>query len=124
MSEKRKALVAEDNPDHQSQFKMWLEDLGWEVTTAGSIEEGESKLGTSFDLFVLDIRFAEKDDGFRLAGKIRKDNKTTPIIFVSVLGYQGTPDKISKYSPSAFLGKPFTKKSLNDYIQKFFTDEC
>jgi len=100
-------LVVEDDRDLNGIVTAYLKASGYKVTSCFDGEEGlNSFLSHNFDMVVSDIMMP-KMDGFELAEKIRFENDTIPLIFMTA-----KDDK-----PSKQLGY---KLGIDDYIVKPF----
>lgn len=100
-------LVVEDDRDLNGIVTAYLKACGYKVTSCFDGEEGlNSFLSHNFDMVVSDIMMP-KMDGFELAKKIRFENDTIPLIFMTA-----KDDK-----PSKQLGY---KLGIDDYIVKPF----
>lgn len=100
-------LVVEDDRDLNGIVTAYLKASGYKVTSCFDGEEGfNSFIGHNFDMVVSDIMMP-KMDGFELAEKIRFENTTIPLIFMTA-----KDDK-----PSKQLGY---KLGIDDYIVKPF----
>ncbi|MEI6149271.1 MAG: response regulator [bacterium] len=84
MSEKRKILVTDDDPDVAEQLRMILTGQGYEVASAASHKEAEELLmGFQPDLAIVDLMMEQPDSGFVLCHQIRKLYPETPIILLT-----------------------------------------
>ena len=92
MSIKARILFVEDHEDTRQLIEMWLGMAGYAVETADSVAGGlELARGKSFDLYLLDSRFAD-GTGKELCERLREFDEVTPIIF-----YSGeTPEQLRK----------------------------
>ena len=82
--ETKKILIADDDQDILFQMELFVKKMGFEVETAESQKEAESKL-ESFnpDLCIFDLMMENKDSGFILSYKSKKKNPNVPIIIIS-----------------------------------------
>ncbi len=110
-------LVVDDNPDWQSTLKGILQEGGYQVRTAGSINVAQNELASSrFDLALLDIRLDESneedDAGITLAEEIGVHWPDVKVIFVT--GYAN-----EEYVRKAMEPNNKSKKRLAvNFIQK------
>ena len=89
MSEKRKILVADDDPDVVEQLSVVLAGLGYEVAPAASHKEAEEVLMSIHpDLAIVDLMMEQPDSGFVLCHQIRKLYPETPIILLTAVTAQ------------------------------------
>ena len=89
MSKAIKILVVDDDPDIADQRSILLKPEGYEVTVAGSQEEGEQALLTCQpDLAIVDLMMEEKDSGFILCHEVKKLFPETPVILLTAVTAQ------------------------------------
>jgi CheY-like chemotaxis protein len=80
---KPRILFVDDHEDTRLVIITWLGVLGYEVRAAESAVEGlKMARNESFDLYLLDSRFAD-GTGRELCEKLREFDPDTPIIFYS-----------------------------------------
>ncbi len=86
MSQVKKVLLADDDPDILEQVAMTLQSEGYEVETANGQEEAEEKL-LSFvpDIAVIDLMMEHMDSGFVLCYNIKKLYPGTPVIILTAV---------------------------------------
>jgi DNA-binding response OmpR family regulator len=83
MSGKSRVLFVEDHGDTRDLVAMWLTVAGYEVETADGVAAAlELARGRSFDLYLLDSRFAD-GSGRELCERLREFDGETPIVFYS-----------------------------------------
>jgi CheY-like chemotaxis protein len=83
LSEAPRILFVDDHEDTRYLITYLLGAWGYEVAAVQSVEEGLALARTrSFDLYLLDSRFAD-GSGTELCEGIREFDTTTPIIFYS-----------------------------------------
>lgn len=83
MSNRPRILFVEDHEDTRLLVRALLDAQGYDLTTAGSCEEGLRLAKTrSFDLLLLDYKFAD-GTGKELCERIREFDSDTPILFFS-----------------------------------------
>lgn len=101
----KKALIIEDDPDIANLIMLNLNDFGINSSVeADGLRALEIAKIPGFDIILLDVMLPNLD-GFSLCKKIRQDNLTTPILFLSsrseeidrVLGLEiGADDYVTK----------------------------
>jgi len=82
----KKILLVDDDPAFNEINRTILESAGYEVEEALTASEALEKLaGQTFDLLILDLMMEEKDAGFKVAYKIRSDEKlkSMPILMLT-----------------------------------------
>lgn len=130
MSEKRKILIVDDDPDILSQMRVILEANNYTVYTCDNSRE-------AFDIFeevkpdavASDLMMEEMDSGFMLTYKIKKTEhgKKIPVILLTsatyVTGYKFdafTQEEKDWLKCDAVLNKPISVEELMKQIESFF----
>lgn len=109
---KAKLLIAEDDRNLSLVIKDYLTMEGYDVTLCyDGISAWDRFNSAPFDLCILDIMMPELD-GFELAGKIRQQNGSIPILFLTARTAQD--DKIRGFKTGAddYIVKPFSIEEL------------
>jgi CheY-like chemotaxis protein len=122
---KTKVLIIDDDPDFTESTRLVLQSGGYDVVSAGGVEEGLQRLGQEDpDLIILDMMMEGKGAGFILSRKIRKDArfKKTPILMLTGMREQTGfffPDKAKdpQFLPvDEFAEKPIKPKDLLEKV--------
>lgn len=121
MSDKKKILVIDDDPDIVTFITTLLEDNGYETISAADGEEGCLKtISERPDLICLDITMPEKS-GVKYYREIRGDAelKSTPIVIVTGVAAEfqrfiSTRKQVPP--PDGYIPKPIDKQALLDTI--------
>lgn len=116
MSEQRRVLVVDDEPDLLYAVKLYLEDEGYIVFTAMNGFEALDILKERIpDVIVLDVMMPELD-GFETLKQIR-DTSTVPVIMLTAKGEEA--DKVRGLGLGAddYVTKPFSQRELLSRIQ-------
>ncbi|HLH72097.1 MAG TPA: response regulator transcription factor [Chloroflexota bacterium] len=116
MTEQRRVLVADDEPDLLYAVKLYLEDEGYLVFTAVNGYEALDLLKERLpDVVVLDVMMPEPD-GFETLKQIREFS-TVPVIMLTAKGEEA--DKVRGLSLGAddYVTKPFSQRELLSRIQ-------
>jgi two-component system nitrogen regulation response regulator NtrX len=121
MNSKPSLLVVDDIKDWQITIGGVLRDNGYDVATAGSMDEAIVLLDNNdYALALLDLRLDETDegnvDGLKLAEIIRKRWPKVKIVIVT--GY-GTPDILHRTMEPGADGR----RLAEDYLPKDNTDK-
>ena len=112
MTNDKKILIIEDDPDIVDLVEIHIKDIGFELVHAKDGQIGLQKaLEQNYKLIILDIMLP-KLDGIEVCKRIREENKYTPILmltakyeeFDKVLGLELGADD--------YLTKPFSIKEL------------
>ena len=120
MSDKKKIIVVDDDPDLVTFMTSLLEDNGYVTSSAGDGQEGIDKVRSDRpDLIVLDITMPEKS-GVKFYREVREDDglKTIPVVMVT--GVTGGFEKFISTRrqvppPDAYFSKPVNQK---DFLEK------
>nr|MBP3598013.1 response regulator transcription factor [Eubacterium sp.] len=114
--QKRNILIIDDDEDLSFIISEMLENYGYEVSCAASIEEGFECLGKmTYHLILLDINLPD-GTGFELCQELRKVS-TVPVLFASARTDEN--DRISGFEMGGddYLPKPYSMKELLVRIQ-------
>ncbi len=112
VSNNKKILLVEDDPNFGSILKDYLMMNDFDVTLAKNGMEGFEKFKKdTFDLCILDVMMPYKD-GFTLAREIRDKNKEIPIIFLTAKTMKEDVLKGYKVGADVYLNKPFDSEVL------------
>lgn len=110
------ALLVEDEPQIRRFVRAALEEEGWHVHEAATVQRGLSDAGTrSPDLIILDLGLPD-GDGIDFIGDIRKWS-SVPVIVLSAR--TGEVDKINALDAGAddYLTKPFSVGELQARVR-------
>lgn len=84
--EKKKILIADDDPDQIFLVSHHLKKWGYEVIAVESREEAERYLASECpDMAILDLMMEEEDSGFILAYRIKQCSPDVPVIIVTAV---------------------------------------
>ena len=112
MSDAKRILLVEDDPNFGIVLKDYLGLNGFDVTLAKNGMEGFDKYKKgAFDACILDVMMPFKD-GFTLAKEIREDNAFIPIIFLTAKSLKEDVLKGYKSGADDYLNKPFDSEVL------------
>ncbi|MHC4078227.1 MAG: response regulator [Planctomycetota bacterium] len=123
MSDSKRILVIDDEPDFVTFITVFLEDNGYAVVSAKDGAEGIDKARSEKpDLILLDITMPEKS-GVRLYRELHGDDdlKKIPVIMVTGVAIEfkkfiGSRKQVPP--PDAYIQKPVDKQELLDSIAK------
>ncbi|MBI2393393.1 MAG: response regulator [Deltaproteobacteria bacterium] len=107
---KTRALIVDDSSSVRLDLQRALERHEFQITTAGSIGEGEAALrGHTFELFVIDGHLPD-GEGLELVRRIRLQSATThvPIIAISSDADIGRRISFVQLGATEFIGKPYS----------------
>ena len=124
MSEKKRILVVDDEPDFCSIVQMNLEKEGFEVEIAYSGPEGLEKVSANPpDAIVLDIMMPEMD-GYQVCKKLKADEKYAdiPIILLTAVASHVPSTRYSHYDGMSteaddYIAKPASAEEITESIK-------
>jgi DNA-binding response OmpR family regulator len=120
MNEKKKILLVEDDKNLGSVLKDFLSIKNYDVTLAEDGLRGKKEYDRSkFALIILDVMMPGKD-GFTLAEEIRKNDKHTPIIFLTAKSMSEDRIRGLKLGGDDYITKPFSSEELFLRIENIF----
>ena len=107
-------LLVDDEPGLRTAVQAYLQDEGFEVTTAVDGEEGWQKAQQMLpDLIITDVMMP-RCDGYGLLKRVREDERLggTPVIFLTAKGM--TVDRTQGYQAGVddYISKPFDPDEL------------
>ena len=112
MSEKKRILIVEDEPDYASIVQGYLEKEGFEVDIAYNGVEGlEKVVANPPDAVLLDVMMPEKD-GYKLCKELKRDPRYAgiPVILLTAVGDHVTTTRYSHHEGMS--------TEADDYIEK------
>ena len=124
MSEKKRILVVDDEPDFVSIVKKNLEKAGFDVEVAYDGVEGMEKVQANPpDAIVLDVMMPEKD-GYQVCSELKRDEKYTdiPILLLTAVADHVSSTRYSHYDGMSteaddYLPKPASAEDILDSVQ-------
>ncbi|MEB3333251.1 MAG: response regulator transcription factor [Synechococcaceae cyanobacterium] len=112
-------LLVDDEPGLRSAVKAYLEDEGFQVTTANDGEEGWTVAQELLPDVVISDVMMPRLDGYGLLRRLRSDERLggTPVIFLTAKGM--TADRIAGFNAGAddYIPKPFDPDELVARVQ-------
>ncbi|MBN1973138.1 MAG: response regulator transcription factor [Sedimentisphaerales bacterium] len=88
--EKATVLIVDDDPDITEAMTVILEQKGYVVNSAGSIEQAmESLQKQRSDIIILDVMMDTPQDGFILSRQLKQDEKYQNIPILMLTSVQG-----------------------------------
>jgi DNA-binding NtrC family response regulator len=112
-------LIVDDEVDVLDFLKIYLTGMGWEVTTASTIDEAFKALESSyFFLVITDIAMPEMD-GHEFIMKLRERTFPSEVALMTGFGYnpKHTLVKIFKTVKYPCLFKPFNRVKVAETVQ-------
>jgi CheY-like chemotaxis protein len=86
MTEKKRLLIVDDDPDFAGAIKAILDTAGYETEVTHNPDDGwEALKKGSYDLLLLDIMMGRGAEGVMMARKIRKDEelREMPVLIIT-----------------------------------------
>ena len=126
MSESKRILVADDDPDVIEQLALTLESNGYSVVAAGSQEEGEEALMAGRpDLAIIDLMMEHQDSGFVLCHELKRLFPDVPVIILTAVkaatGMSFVPESQEEQSwvrAESILDKPVRPERLMAEVRR------
>jgi two-component system, OmpR family, response regulator len=124
MSDKKRILIVDDDIDFLANMKIRLEAAGYDVATADSEQSAMQSLEDQApDLAILDLMMEHMDSGFKLAYRIKKQDKKIPVVMVTGVTNEtgmmfgaATNGERSWIHADVVLDKPIRYEQLNREI--------
>jgi len=114
-------LVAEDDPDNQTLFKVLLKKTGCQFTIVSDGQEALDKIkAENFDLVLMDMQMSNMN-GFDATIAIRDAGIKVPIIAVTAFAMTGDSKKCLAVGCNGYLAKPIDITKLNKTIEQYMT---
>ena len=110
--DKPNLLIVEDDPNLGQILQEYLQVKGFDTQLAQDGEKGlQAYRQQSFDLCLLDVMLPLKD-GFTLAEEIRRQDKETPIIFLTAKSLKEDTLHGLRLGADDYITKPFSLEEL------------
>jgi len=124
MSEKKRILIVDDEPDFVSIVKKNLEKAGFDVEVAYDGVEGIEKVTANPpDAIVLDVMMPEKD-GYKVCAELKSDEKYSdiPILLLTAVADHVSSTRYSHYDGMSteaddYLPKPASAEDILDSVK-------
>jgi DNA-binding response OmpR family regulator len=106
-----KILIVDDGKNICEILEFNLSNEGYEIECAYSAEEALKKLTPDYSLILLDVMMGGMS-GYKMAEKLRKENNSIPIIFLTAKDTEN--DMLTGFSVGAddYISKPFSIKEV------------
>ncbi|MBU0572863.1 MAG: response regulator [Candidatus Margulisiibacteriota bacterium] len=117
---KKKILLADDEPEVLDMLKIRLQPLGFDLLCAANGQEALDIAKKELpDIAVLDIMMP-KMDGYDVCRNMKADKKTShiPVIFLTVLGDPEEKEAGLEAGAEAFIQKPYEPSVFIEEIKK------
>lgn len=119
----RRVLIVDDEEDVLEFLRIFLGSLGWDVTAAGTPEEGLDALeARAYFLALTDIAMPDMD-GYELCQLLRERDFLCEVALMTGFGYnpKHTLVKIRKSMQPYFFFKPFNRIKVSEGVQLAWT---
>jgi len=111
-----RVLVVDDEVEICLLVTQYLKKLGYDTSFCLSIAEAAEKIeAIPYDLLFVDLNLRD-GSGYDLLKTLHKSQRATKVIVISA--YDSERQKALQRGASFFLAKPFTKKSIDDSLEK------
>lgn len=111
-----KVLVVDDEVEICLLVTQYLKKLGYETSFSLSIAEALAKISTGvYDLLFVDLNLAD-GSGYDVMKVLQESKSSSKVIVISA--YDSERQKAMQKGANLFLAKPFTKKSIDESLQK------
>jgi CheY-like chemotaxis protein len=118
--DKKRILIADDDPVILRLIQVNLELEGYEVLTANNGQEAVDVATAELpDLVILDIMMPRLD-GYQACQKLKEGATTAslPVIFLSAKAQQGDIEKGKSFGVVDYLTKPFDPSELLEVVER------
>ncbi|EMB18257.1 Signal transduction response regulator, receiver region domain protein [Rhodopirellula europaea SH398] len=118
--EKKRVLIAEDDPVLRHLLQFTLDRAGMDVTAVanGQLAWDEIQSGQKFDVLVTDHEMPELS-GVDLIGRVVETTSISVIVLCTAKGFEIDPDRIvDRPGLVSLVSKPFSPKQLVSIIEE------
>jgi DNA-binding response OmpR family regulator len=127
MTQNKKILIVDDDPDFASAIQTILTSANYHVDVAGNVEDGMKAIEQKRpDLILLDVMMENYDDGFKMCSDIKHDSRyrQIPVIVITavteVTGLKFSPETDGEYLEAEdYVQKPISPEVLLDKVARF-----
>lgn len=125
MTDKKKVLIVDDDPDFLEQMDMMFQAKGYQTRTSPGRKEAEAVLEEyQPEIAVIDLMMENDDDGFVLAYRLKRKLPECAVLMVTnVTGETGlefprVDDSAGWISADAVFSKPVRFEQLEEQLRK------
>ncbi|NQT57063.1 MAG: response regulator [Desulfobacteraceae bacterium] len=127
MTQNKKILIVDDDPDFASAIKTILTSANYHVDVAGNVEDGMKAIEQKGpDLILLDVMMENYDDGFKMCSDLKNDERyrDIPVIVITavteVTGLKFSPETDGEYLEAEdYVQKPISPEVLLEKVARF-----
>ena len=125
MTQKKRILIVDDDPDFVTAIRKILTSADYNVDVAGSVEDGMKAIKERMpDLILLDVMMEKYDDGFNMCYDLKHDDRYRgiPVIIITavteVTGLKFSPETDGEYlEADDYVRKPIRAEALLDKVK-------
>lgn len=115
----KKVLIVEDDVNLGKTLAVMLEVKKMVVHYSDGYDDVLSTLNQfNPDIILMDIMLPGDEDGFKIAGKIRKSKNPVPIIFITSLDGMPVMKKAFSFENVDYINKPFRVQEVLSRMDK------
>jgi two-component system alkaline phosphatase synthesis response regulator PhoP len=126
MSQNKKILIVDDDPDFAAAIQKILTGNNYEVDVAGNVEEGMRAIEEKRpDLILLDVIMEKYDDGFNMCFDLKHDDRyrEIPVIIITavteITGLKFDPNTDGEYlEAEEYVQKPISAEVLLNKVAR------
>jgi len=127
MTQEKKILIIDDDPDFAAAIQKILISANYHVDMAGNVEDGMKAIEEKKpDLILLDVMMEKYDDGFNMCHDLKHDDryKEIPVIIITavteVTGLKFDPETDGEYlEADDYVQKPISPDTLLAKVASF-----
>ena len=127
MTQEKKILIVDDDPDFAAAIQKILISANYYVDVAGNVEDGMKAIEEKKpDLILLDVMMEKYDDGFNMCHDLKHDDryKEIPVIIITavteVTGLKFDPETDGEYlEADDYVQKPISPDTLLTKVASF-----
>jgi len=124
LNDKRRILLAEDNPTTQSLMSILFQQMGLELVI---VDNGQSAIDylseKKVDLILMDCQMPILD-GFKTTEKLRGQGVMTPIIALTAYAREEDAGLCLEVGMNGYLSKPFRQSDLKEVLFRWLGAEA
>ena len=126
MTQKKKILIVDDDPDFVAAIQKILMSAHYNVDVAGNVEDGKKAIEERTpDLILLDVMMEKYNDGFNMCYDLKHDDRYRgiPVIIITavteVTGLKFSPETDGEYlEADDYVQKPISAEALLDKVKR------